>query len=69
MAARRLQRTIGYYKPAGGAMVNTGLTPSQSWPNCYTAQVVMFAAPWFETLSLQGVYGRKLLGALEQASP
>src|SRR5262245_13076639 len=51
------QRTIGYYKPQGGAMVNAGLTPSQSWPNCYTAHVVMYAAPWFETLWYGGPGG------------
>jgi Neprosin len=51
------QRTIGYYKPQGGAMVNASLTPSQSWPSCYTAQVVMYAAPWFETLWYGGPGG------------
>jgi len=51
------QRTIGYYKPAGGAMVNAGLTPSQSWPACYTAKVTMYASPWFETLWFGGPGG------------
>ena len=51
------QRTIGYYPPAGGAMVNASLTPSQSWPNCYTAQVTLYASPWFETLWFGGPGG------------
>jgi hypothetical protein len=51
------QRTIGYYPPAGGAMVNANLTPSASWPNCYTAQVVLYAAPWSETLWFGGPGG------------
>jgi hypothetical protein len=51
------QRTIGYYKPAGGAMVNAGLTKSQAWPNCYTAEVTMYAAPWFETIWFGGPGG------------
>jgi len=51
------QRTIGYYPPAGGSMVNGKLTPSQSWPACYTAQVTMFASPWFETLWFGGPGG------------
>src|SRR5437667_220037 len=48
------QRTIGYYKPAGGAMVNAGLTLSQSWPACYTVQVTMYASPWVEVLWFGG---------------
>jgi len=51
------QRTIGYYKPAGGALVNASLTPSQSWPNCYTAVVTLYASPWFETLWFGGPGG------------
>lgn len=51
------QRAIGYYKPLGGAMVNASLTASQAWPNCYTAQVVKYAAPWFETLWYGGPGG------------
>jgi hypothetical protein len=51
------QRTIGYYKPAGGAMVNASLTPSQQWPKCYTAIVQMYAAPWLETLWYGGPGG------------
>lgn len=51
------QRTIGYWTPLGGAMINASLTPSQSWPNCYTAEVVKYAAPWFETLWYGGPGG------------
>ena len=51
------QRTIGYWTPAGGAMVNANLTPSASWPSCYTAQVIMYASPWFETLWFGGPGG------------
>jgi hypothetical protein len=42
------QRNITYFPTAGG-QVNASLTASQSWPNCYTAQVIMYAAPWLET--------------------
>jgi hypothetical protein len=51
------QRTIGYYPPAGGAMVNASLTASQAWPNMYTAQVVLYGSPWFETLWFGGPGG------------
>lgn len=51
------QRTIGYYPPLGGAMINANLTPSQAWPSCYTAQVNMYASPWFETLWYGGPGG------------
>jgi hypothetical protein len=51
------QRTIGYYQPLGGAMVNASLTPSQAWPSCYTAVVVMYGAPWYETLWYGGPGG------------
>ena len=51
------QRTIGYWTPQGGAMVNAKLTPSQSWPNCYTAQVNLYGSPWFETLWFGGPGG------------
>jgi len=51
------QRTVGYWTPLGGAMNNASLTPSQSWPNCYTAQVVKYASPWFETLWFGGPGG------------
>ena len=51
------QRTIGYYQPLGGPMINASLTPSQSWPNCYTAEVVKYAAPWYETLWYGGPGG------------
>ena len=51
------QRTIGYYPPQGGAMVNANLTPSQNWPNCYTAKVDMFGSPWLKTLWFGGPGG------------
>lgn len=51
------QRTIGYWPPQGGAMINAGLTTSQSWPNCYTAQVDLYGSPWFETLWFGGPGG------------
>jgi hypothetical protein len=51
------QRTIGYWPPSGGAMINASLTASQSWPNCYTAQVQMYAPPWSETLWYGGPGG------------
>jgi len=51
------QRTIGYWPPQGGAMINATLAPVQQWPNCYTAQVVLYGAPWFETLWYGGPGG------------
>jgi hypothetical protein len=51
------QRTIGYWPPQGGAMINASLTPSQGWPACYTAEVVLYAAPWSETLWFGGPGG------------
>jgi hypothetical protein len=51
------QRTIGYFPPSGGSMMNASLTPSQGWPACYTAQVVSYAAPWNETLWFGGPGG------------
>jgi hypothetical protein len=51
------QRTIGYWPPQGGAMINANLTPSQAWPSCYTAQVTLYAAPWSETLWYGGPGG------------
>ncbi len=51
------QRTIGYWPPLGGAMVNANLTPSASWPSCYTAMVQMLGSPWFETLWFGGPGG------------
>jgi len=51
------QRTIGYWPPQGGAMINAGLSASQSWPNCYTAQVDLYGSPWFETLWFGGPGG------------
>ena len=51
------QRAIGYYPPAGGAMVNGNLTPSAASPGCYTAQVALYAAPWSEALWYGGPGG------------
>ena len=51
------QRTIGYYLPQGGAMINANLTAAQASPSCYTAQVNMYASPWFETLWYGGPGG------------
>jgi hypothetical protein len=51
------QRTIGYWAPAGGTMIDANLTPSQGWPNCYTAQVVKYGSPWLETLWFGGPGG------------
>ena len=42
------QRNITYF-PTTGGQVNASLTPSQSWPNCYTSQVILYASPWLET--------------------
>jgi hypothetical protein len=52
------QRTIGYWPPQGGAMVNANLTTSQAWPGCYTAQTNLYAAPWYETLWFGGPGGK-----------
>ncbi|MGZ4864667.1 MAG: neprosin family prolyl endopeptidase [Halobacteriota archaeon] len=54
------QRTIGYYNPLGGAMVQANLTASQGWPSCpscYTALVVKYGEPWDETLWYGGSGG------------
>jgi hypothetical protein len=51
------QRTIGYWPPQGGAMVNANLTTSQGWPRCYTAQTNLYAAPWYETVWFGGPGG------------
>jgi hypothetical protein len=51
------QRTIGYWTPQGGAMCTANLTPSQAWPNCYTAEVQMSGDPWYETLWFGGPGG------------
>jgi len=51
------QHTIGYWTPQGGAMINASLTAVQDWPNCYTAQVVFYGSPWFETLWFGGPGG------------
>jgi hypothetical protein len=50
------QRQIYYYPQAGGSAW-AALTASQAWPNCYTAQVVNYAAPWNETLWYGGPGG------------
>ncbi|HZS53397.1 MAG TPA: neprosin family prolyl endopeptidase [Bryobacteraceae bacterium] len=50
------QRDIYYYPTAGGASF-AGLTPSQSWPKCYTAQVTFYGSPWYETLWYGGPGG------------
>jgi hypothetical protein len=51
------QRTIGYWTPLGGTMINASLTASQSWPSCYTAEVKLYGSPWFETLWFGGPGG------------
>jgi Neprosin/Neprosin activation peptide len=51
------QRAIGYWPPQGGAMINANLTASQAWPNCYTAEVQMYAPSWSETLWFGGPGG------------
>jgi hypothetical protein len=43
------QRTVGYWPPLGGAMINANLTPAVEWPGCYTSVVDLYAAPWYET--------------------
>jgi hypothetical protein len=50
------QRAINYYPPGGGA-VDATLTPSASWPACYTAQLNTYAAPWKKTLWFGGPGG------------
>jgi Neprosin/Neprosin activation peptide len=51
------QSAIGYWPPAGGALVNANLTASQAWPGCYTAQTNLYGAPWSETLWFGGPGG------------
>lgn len=51
------QRNIGYWPPSGGAMLDASLTPSQGWPNCYTAQMSTYAPPWSKTLFYGGPGG------------
>ena len=51
------QRTMGYWPPPGGAMIDANLTPTQGWPSCYTAKVVLNTAPWSETLWYGGPGG------------
>ena len=50
------QRDIYYFPTTGGA-VYANLTPSQSWPNCYTVQKVNYAAPWNDTIYYGGPGG------------
>lgn len=50
------QRQI-YYFPTAGGSAWANLTASQSWPNCYTAQLSNFAAPWNVTLWFGGPGG------------
>lgn len=51
------QRTIGYYLPSGGSMVNASLTRSQEWPTCYTAELNTYVSPWFKALWFGGPGG------------
>ena len=51
------QRTIAYYRPQGGALVNANLTQSQAWPAWYTTQVNLYGSPWLETLWYGGPGG------------
>ena len=51
------QRNIGYWPPAGGAMIDASLTAAQGWPNCYTAEVDLYSPPWSETLWYGGPGG------------
>jgi hypothetical protein len=51
------QRAIGYWPSQGGGMINANLTPVQQWPNCYTAQTILYGASWFETLWFGGPGG------------
>ena len=52
------QRTIGYWPPLGGARINARLNPVQAWPECYTAEVDLYGAPWNETLWFGGPGGQ-----------
>jgi Neprosin/Neprosin activation peptide len=49
-------RQVQAYPTAGGA-VDASLTPSQAWPNCYTAVVTKYAPTWSETLWYGGPGG------------
>ena len=50
------QRQI-YYFPAAGGSAWANLTASQSWPNCYTAQLNTYASPWNTSLWFGGPGG------------
>jgi hypothetical protein len=50
------QRQI-YYFPTAGGSAWANLTASQSWPNCYTAQVNNYGSPWNESLWFGGPGG------------
>ena len=50
------QRQI-YYFPSSGGSAWANLTPSQAWPNCYTAQVANYGSPWNVTLWYGGPGG------------
>jgi hypothetical protein len=50
------QRQI-YYFPTAGGSAWANLTASQSWPNCYTAQLNTYAAPWNKSLWFGGPGG------------
>jgi hypothetical protein len=50
------QRQIYYYPTAGGSAW-ASLTASQSWPNCYTAQLNTYGSPWNTSLWFGGPGG------------
>ena len=50
------QRQI-YYFPTAGGSAWANLTASQSWPNCYTAQLNTYASPWNASLWFGGPGG------------
>lgn len=50
------QRQI-YYFPTAGGSAWASLTASQSWPNCYTAQLNNYASPWNTSLWFGGPGG------------
>jgi hypothetical protein len=50
------QRDIESFPTTGGAVI-ASLTPSQQWPQCYTATVTKFNPPWNETLFFGGPGG------------
>jgi hypothetical protein len=51
------QRTIGYWAPSGGGLINANLIPFQPTPWCYTAEVNLSGSPWYETLWFGGPGG------------